>query len=193
MTPSPQLYAVKREKLQELEKLSDRGLIDLFFGDETHVCTQGYVPYGWQFAGERVFVPSMRAARLNIFGMINRDNVYRGFTSPQGIRAQEVARFIDDFSMTIARLTFIVLDNASIHRGGPMKDSLEKWRQRGLYIFHLPPYSPHLNIAETLWRVLKTKWIKPCHYIDTDTLFDATHEILDGIGSEHRINYDKVV
>jgi hypothetical protein len=46
MNPSPHLYAIKREKLQELEKLSNQGLIDLFFGDESHVCTQGYVPYG---------------------------------------------------------------------------------------------------------------------------------------------------
>lgn len=191
VTPSPQLYAIKREKLQELENLSNQGLIDLYFGDESHVCTQGYVPYGWQFPGENVFVPSMKSARLNIFGMINRDNAYHGFTSRQSIKAEDVAEFIDNFSMTITRPTFIVLDNASVHTGGQMKESLDKWRQRGLYIFFLPPYSPHLNIAETLWRVLKTKWIKPAHYIDTNTLFNATHEILDGIGGKYRVNYGK--
>lgn len=191
VTPSPQLYAIKREKLQELENLSNQGLIDLYFGDESHVCTQGYVPYGWQFPGENVFVPSMKSARLNIFGMINRDNLYHGFTSRQSIKAENVAEFIDNFSMTVTRPTFIVLDNASVHTGGQMKESLDKWRQRGLYIFFLPPYSPHLNIAETLWRVLKTKWIKPAHYIDTNTLFNATHEILDGIGGKYRVNYGK--
>lgn len=190
--PSPQLYAIKREKLQELENLSNQGLIDLYFGDESHVCTQGYVPYGWQFPGEDVFVPSMKSARLNIFGMINRDNIYHGFTSRQSIKAENVAGFIDNFSLTITRPTFIVIDNASVHTGGMMKESLEKWSARGLYIFYLPPYSPHLNIAETLWRVLKTKWIKPCHYIDTDTLFNATHEILDGIGHRYRVNYSNV-
>lgn len=192
ITPSPHFYAIKREKLQELENLCNQGLIDLYFGDESHVCTQGYVPYGWQFPGENVFVPSMKSARLNIFGMINRDNVYHGFTSRQSIKAENVAEFIDNFSMTITRPTFIVLDNASVHTGGKMKESLAKWRERGLYIFFLPPYSPHLNIAETLWRVLKTKWIKPCHYIDTTTLFDVTHDILDGIGREYKVNYGKV-
>ncbi len=192
VTPSPQLYAIKREKLQELENLSNQGLIDLYFGDESHVCTQGYVPYGWQFPGENVFVPSMKSARLNIFGMIRRDNAYHGFTSRQSIKAEDVADFIDTFSLTITRPTFIVLDNASVHTGGKMKEMVEKWRQRGLYIFYLPPYSPHLNIAETLWRILKTKWIKPCHYIDTSTLFNATHEILDGIGEGYRVNYSIV-
>lgn len=192
VNPSPQLYAIKREKLQELENLSNQGLIDLFFGDESHVCTQGYVPYGWQFPGEDVFVPSMKSARLNIFGMVNRGNVYHGFTSRQSIKAENVADFIDDFSMTIKRPTFIVLDNASVHTGGKMKESIDKWKERGLYIFFLPPYSPHLNIAETLWRILKTKWIKPSHYIDTHTLFDTTHRILDGIGTEYSVNYSKV-
>lgn len=192
VTPSPQLYAIKREKLQELENLSNQRFIDLYFGDESHVCTQGYVPYGWQFPGENVFVPSFKSARLNIFGMISRDNVYHGFTSRQSIKAENVAEFINDFSLTITRPTFIVLDNASVHTGGKMKEMVEKWRRRGLYIFYLPPYSPHLNIAETLWRILKTKWIKPCHYIDTSTLFNATHEILDGIGEKYRVNYSVV-
>jgi hypothetical protein len=82
------------------------------------VCTQGYVPYGWQFPGENVFVPSMKSARLNIFGMVSRDNVYHGFTSRQSIKAENVAGFIDNFSLTITKPTFIVLDNASVNTGG---------------------------------------------------------------------------
>ena len=38
----------------------------------------------------------------------------------------------------------------------------------------------------------QNQWIKPCHYSDTNTLFDATHEILDGIGRKYRVNYNKV-
>ena len=56
--PSPQLYAYKSEKLQELEHLNRDGKIDLYYADESHVCTEGYVPYGWQFRDEDVYVPS---------------------------------------------------------------------------------------------------------------------------------------
>jgi len=42
--PSPQLYAYKTEKQQELEDLFEKGSIDLFYGDESHICTEGYVP-----------------------------------------------------------------------------------------------------------------------------------------------------
>ena len=45
------------------------------------------VPYGWQMNGEGVFVPSQRVARLNIFGMITRDNQYEGFTTTERLTA----------------------------------------------------------------------------------------------------------
>ncbi len=41
----------------------------------------GYVPYGWQFKDENVSIPSEKAARLNIFGMITKKNQYKGFTT----------------------------------------------------------------------------------------------------------------
>jgi len=62
---------------------------------------------------------------------------------------------------------------------------------RGLFLFFLPPYSPHLNIAETLWRILKGKWIRPQDYITTDMLFYATNRALADIGNGLRINYVK--
>ena len=64
--PSPQLYAYKTEKLQELEHLNTNGKIDLYYADESHVCTEGYVPYGWQFRNEDVYIPSPKAQRVNI-------------------------------------------------------------------------------------------------------------------------------
>ena len=55
--PSPQL-AYKKEKLQELEELDSKGELMLYYADESHVCTNGYVPYGWQFKNEDIYIPS---------------------------------------------------------------------------------------------------------------------------------------
>ncbi|WP_291598695.1 transposase [Bacteroides sp.] len=63
----------------------------------------------------------------------------------------------------------MVLDNASVHRNKKIKELRSLWEQRGLFIFYLPPYSPQLNIAETLWRILKGKWI------DHKIIFLQTH------------------
>jgi hypothetical protein len=54
--------------LTELENLSAQGWIKLFYVDESHICSEGYVPYGWQFPEEEVFVGSQKGYRLNVFG-----------------------------------------------------------------------------------------------------------------------------
>ena len=48
--PAPQFYAYRSEKLQELEHLNRDGKIDLYYADESHVCTEGYVPIYCNFA-----------------------------------------------------------------------------------------------------------------------------------------------
>lgn len=80
----------------------------LYYADESHTCTEGYVPYGWQLEGEDVFVPSQRVARLNIFGMITRDNQYEGFTTTERMTAGKIVSFLDDFSFRISKDTFVV-------------------------------------------------------------------------------------
>lgn len=190
--PSPQLYAYKTEKLQELETQAEEGLIDLYFADESHVCTEGYVPYGWQFRGEDAFIPSQRAHRLNIFGMIDRNNRHEGFSTQESITADKVVDFLDRLSFRIKKDTFVVLDNASVHRGKLIAELRPIWEKRGLFLFFLPPYSPHLNIAETLWRILKGKWLRPADYVSTDSLLYATNRALAAIGNELVINFAHV-
>lgn len=187
--PSPQLYAYKTEKLQELVQQEKDGLIDLYYGDESHICTEGYVPYGWQFRGEDVHIPSERGLRLNIFGMIDRNNRYEGFSTTENMTADKVADFLDRLSLRIRKNTVVVLDNASVHRCGLIRELRPIWEKRGLFIFFLPPYSPHLNLAETLWRILKGKWLRPADYVSTDTLLYATNRALAALGTELNINF----
>jgi hypothetical protein len=110
--PSPLLYEYKYEKLQELERRESEGRIALYYADENHVCTGGYVPYGWQLPGEEVFIASQRTARLNIFGMIDPKNHYEGFSTTQSITADRVVSFLDAFSFRVRKDTFVVLDDA---------------------------------------------------------------------------------
>ncbi len=81
--PLPQLVEIKTFQLRELVNLWHQGYIDLRFGDESHVCTSEYVPYGWHFDGEDVFVPCQGKHRLNIFGMISPGCITAFYTSPK--------------------------------------------------------------------------------------------------------------
>lgn len=177
--------------MQELENLDSAGEIDLYYADESHVCTSGYVPYGWQFKDEDVFIPSEKSARLNIFGMITRGNQYKGFMTQESINADKVSDFLDKMSLQVRKRTFVVLDNATVHRNAKLKELRSIWESRGLFLFFLPPYSPELNLAETLWRILKGKWIRPMDYVSNDTLFYSANRALAAVGISLFVNYSK--
>ena len=52
----------------------------------------------------------------------------------------------DAFGQTITKKTVVVVDNASIHRSEEFEDWMPYWKQYGLIIKYLSPYSPELNL-----------------------------------------------
>ncbi len=183
------MYDYTVEKLAELENLSKKGLIDLFYGDESHVCSEGYVPYGWQFPDEKVAILVEKGHKINCLGLISRQNQCHWATTEQNIDSLFIKKFLDDLSFKIPKETFIVLDNASIHKAKIVQEMIPYWQERGLFILYLPPYSPELNIAETLWRKMKTQWIDPEDYLEKDTLFYIVNRFLANIGKNICINF----
>lgn len=183
------MYQDRLERLAVVEALAQEGKIDLFYGDESQVSSEGYVPYGWQFAGERVCVLAQKGYKINCWGLISRANQCHWATSCQAINAQFVMQELENLSHRIHKETVIVLDCARIHTGYLIRERLAHWQQRGLFIMFLPPYCPHLNLAETLWRKLKSEWIRPEDYSEKDTLFYAVHQCLANVGQELTINF----
>jgi len=96
---------------------------------------------------------------------------------------------LDTFSQPLSKPTFLVLDNAPIHKTARILKHLEQWLQSKLYIFYLSPYSPYLNIAEALWRVMKGRWLEVKDYLSADTLFKAVRQYLIEVGTTRTINY----
>lgn len=183
------MYALKVVQLSELEKLYKQGLLDLFYADESHVCSEAYVPYGWQFPGERVFMPAQRGYKLNLWSLLSRDNTHHWATSETSIDAHFVFRQLEERSLNIRRPTVVVLDNASIHHAKIIAQQQPYWEARGLYLFYLPTYSPHLNIAETLWRKLKKEQLDPADYVSQEHLHYAVNRCLAQLGHRWTINF----
>ena len=113
--PNAALYEHEKEMLAQLEALSEQGLLRVFYGDESHVCSQGYVPYGWQFPDEEVFVAAQKGSRVNCRALISRDNECHWATTCGTINAAFVGEKLDALSLTILVPTVVVLDNASVH------------------------------------------------------------------------------
>ncbi len=186
-----EVYRYKREILGELETLSENQLIDLYYADESRVSLEPCIPYGWQFADEEVFMPTQKGAGLNCFALLSRGNKCLIETTEQNINSRFIFEQLETFSMKLRKPTVIVLDNARIHRSKIIKERFKVWQQRGLYIFYLPRYSPHLNIVETLWRKLKYEWLSPSDYQSKEHLFYQIRLALTAVGNRLFIRFSK--
>jgi len=187
--PPAEVYQFKRELLGELERLSESGEVDLYYGDEAGVALEPNVPYGWQFADEDVSMPSEKGSGINCFGLFTRSNKSWTATSEKAIDAAFVVEQLERFSFSLSRLTVIVLDNARIHTGKKMSQRIGAWRERGLFVFYLPTYSPHLNIAETVWRKLKYEWLSAADYESKGHLQYAVSLALSAFGRSLKIRF----
>ena len=77
-----------------LEQQSELGNIELYYGDETQVSEQAYVPYGWQFDGEDVHIKASKGAKMNYFGLLSRNNQFFYQASQKSINAEFVLKFL---------------------------------------------------------------------------------------------------
>jgi transposase len=170
-----------------LEQLCEQGLIDLCYGDESRICLEPCVPYGWQFKDEKVFMPSGKGTGLNCFALLNRANDCWFATTKARVDSEFIVEQLERLSLGLEKITVVVLDNAPVHTAQAVQERRPFWQERGLFVFYLPPYSPHLNLAETLWRKLKYEWLTPPDYAAADTLFYQVRQALAAVGTQLKI------
>jgi transposase len=129
--------------------------INLCYFDESGFTLEPCVPYAWQPTGETIEIPSSKSKRLNVLGFVNRDCKFDSFVFEGSINSSVVVACIDEFSHQIKIPTTLIIDNASTHTSNEFNENLEIWKERGLTIYRIPPYSPELNIIEIVWRKIK--------------------------------------
>lgn len=71
-----------------------------------------------------------------------------------------------------------------------MPNKLARWKEKEVYIFSLPTYSPNLNIIEILRRQMKYKWLKPEDCASLEKLTKAIKELLNNLGEDYKINFE---
>jgi transposase len=180
---------LKRGILSELECLSEAQRIDLYYADEAAVCLEPCVPYAWQFPDEQAASPSSPGKGINCFALLTRENRALVETTEETITAKFIFEQLEQLSLALRRLTVVVVDNAWVHRARVIKERKAAWQQRGLYLFYLPRYSPHLNIVETLWRKLKYEWLTARDYETRETLSYGVRQALKAVGESLFIQF----
>lgn len=187
--PQPEIYERKKKILSALKKLSDLGTLDLRYLDETGFCLTPYVPYAWQDKNSEERIASQQSKRLNVIGLLNKNNELESYIFECKITSEIVIKFIDNFVKKIDKLTVIVIDNAPIHTSKAFQAKIAQWRENKLEIFWLPTYSPQLNLIEILWRFIKYEWIETEAYSSWQTLTQYVEKVLNLFGDRYVIDF----
>jgi transposase len=188
--PDPQEYEQKQQELEALQTQHDKGEIDLRYVDQSGFCLIPLLPYAWQVKGETIELPSSSSRkRLNVIGFLNTDNVLQAYTFECTIDSEIMIACIDDLAQQVTKPTVLVMDQASIHTSEAFMDCLPRWKEQGIEIFHLPTYSPELNLIEHLWRFIKYEWLDFDAYESWKHLVAYVEDVLRNVGTEYKINF----
>ncbi len=107
----------------------------------------------------------------------------------QSIHTGVVIACCDAFGRTLTTKTVVVVDHASIPRREECEDRVPSWKQHGLIITYLPPYSPEFNLIEILWRRIKYDWLPFSASACLHAMIEALDDILSHVGSKYQITF----
>lgn len=123
--------------------------------DESGFSLRLYRPYGWSKKGKPLVeaVPERRGKNLSVLGALDSEGIV-AFTHREGAMTREdVEHFFEqDLLPRLGSGSVLVLDNASIHKGGRLEELAQA---AGCRILYLPPYSPDFNPIEMVWAFVK--------------------------------------
>jgi hypothetical protein len=188
--PPEKQQARVRRALTKLHRLEDAGKCQILYVDESGFCLQPYVPYLWQRKGQTVGLPAQaHSRRLSVLGFLSRQGNLCSFPTQEKLTAQFVVERIEALLLSVPCPTVLVLDNATVHRSKLVQAKRPEWKRKGLRLLFLPPYSPHLNKIEVLWRQVKYRWLCPEAYTDFETLCRSVNDILAQVGAKYQISF----
>ena len=186
-----QKFQRAKERIDQLEVRRREGEVDLFYYDEAGFCLDPSVPYAWQPTGEYIRLPACTTtrSRINVLAFMDKDNHLIPVTVKGRVDTNTVSACFDAMSMDLEKKTFVIIDNAPVHKSKAFLANLPRWAKRGLCIKFLPPYSPELNLIEILWRKIKYEWLPFSAYLSFNKLQEAVDQILKNFGEEYSISF----
>ncbi len=117
-------------------------------------------------------VEGLEGERVNLIGTLrveggNERLQYRVVEGP--CRTGEVVGYLDALAGEAEdsrKETVVVLDNAPFHTAKAVKERRPVWEAKGLRLYYLPAYCPHLNLIEGVWRRVKG-FLMPRRFYDS--------------------------
>jgi transposase len=156
--------------------------------DESGFCLCLPPAYTWTLKGRahqhRVKTRWGSKGRINLIGTLSlggESKLLEYEMLEGGCRNGEVIDYLDILAEKAeedAKPVVVVLDNAPFHRAGALQAERAKWESKGLLLYYLPAYCPHLNPIEGVWKKLKS-FLMPRRFYDT--LADLKEAVLSAL------------
>lgn len=188
----PRHRARVERALRRLHRLEQAGKCCVWYADESGFCLQPPLPYLWQNKGQTLGLRSQaHTRRYNVLGFLRRDCTLHSAPTEQTVTAEHVIASVEALRRHYGPGPHvIVVDNATIHRSKAVRAKRQEWKAQGIRLLFLPPYSPHLNKIERLWRHIKYHWLAPAAYKDFATLRHSVNDVLAQVGTKYCIAFD---
>lgn len=177
------------EQLHALRQQAQAGTLALCFFDEAGFSPIPPLQSGWSLLGQtRSCCPDAHKQRVNVLGCLQKGPGLIWETVTHPVARQDVIAFFDRLANSLTKKTVVVLDNAGIHHGAPMRERQAEWERRGLHLLYLPPYCPELNAIEILWKHAKYFWRRFLTLSGT-ALLDEVEALMRGFGFNYTIAF----
>jgi transposase len=147
----------------------------LVYIDETGIDNNETYDYAWGIKGQRIHEKKQaeRNQRISIIAALNTNLLIAPFVFEGSCNRSVFETYLE--KVLIPQLKhgqIVILDNASFHKGGRIKELIEK---SGCLLYYLPPYSPDLNPIEHFWYPLKQVMRKSLKSFNFDLFHAAEH------------------
>lgn len=147
--------------------------------------------YTWSPKNQPLRVPKHwgNAGRINVIGTLSchQDTQTLEYQILKGRCTSEQVEIYLEFLAQQAQQrqipVTVVLDNAGFHKAKRIKKPLDRWKLMGLTLWFQPPYSPHFNRIETVWKRLKGFLLPRRCYNSPQQLLDALTAALKLLGA----------
>lgn len=172
------------DTLQPLLRQAEAGARRVFFADAAHFVRGGFLAYLWCLVRWVVPTGSGRQ-RYSVLGAL--DAVTR-----------TLVREVTDGTVTEVEAGRLLLKVRAAHPAGPISVVWDNARYQHtalvrvvaefarIDLVYLPPYSPHLNLIERVWKFVKKAALANRSFADYPAFKAAIDATLDGLGTTHK-------
>lgn len=131
------------------------------------------INYSWTKKGQQKHIDKINDINIksNVLGLFDYKKEELSYSATKDKMDSEMFIGLFDLAKPENDIPIcVVIDNYSIHTSKITKRKKIEWERQGIFFYHIPPYSPELNLIENIWNMLK-------HHLISKRNFDNSKDL----------------